>query len=140
MNRRKNAKVVILENSQTAVTSTKFWNFNNLEKFLVQKLENYEKRLKCKSNSVGLELFVRKGLARATLFEHLIIFRADFFTVQANFVCSKFDLKTSSREKWCKENLKCLLTICLHIIDRWTPSYTNKHSNLNLNKEAKKGS
>ena len=58
-----------------------------------------KRKLKGKSDSVGLELFVRKGLARATLFEHLIIFRADFFTVQTNFVCSKFDLKTSSREK-----------------------------------------
>ena len=41
----KNAKVVIVENSQMAVTSTKFWNFFNLEKFLVQKFEDCEKQL-----------------------------------------------------------------------------------------------
>ena len=41
----KNAKVVIVKNSQMAVTSTKFWNFFNIEKFIIQKLENSEKRL-----------------------------------------------------------------------------------------------
>ena len=43
--RRKNAIVVIAENSQTAVTSTKFRKFFNLENILVRKLENFEKQL-----------------------------------------------------------------------------------------------
>ena len=45
MNRRKSAKVVIVKNSQMDLTSTKFRNFFYLEKFLVWKLENFEKQL-----------------------------------------------------------------------------------------------
>ena len=45
MKRRKNAIVIVIENRQMAVTSTKFWNFFNFEKVEVQKLENFEKWL-----------------------------------------------------------------------------------------------
>ena len=45
MKRQKNALVVIVENSQMAVTSTKFWNIFNFKKVEVQKLENFEKLL-----------------------------------------------------------------------------------------------
>ena len=45
MKRCKSAIVVIIENSQMAVTLTKFWNFFNGEKYLVRKLEKFEKGL-----------------------------------------------------------------------------------------------
>ena len=41
MNRRKNAKVIIIENNKMAVSSTKFRNFYKLKK--VRKFENFEK-------------------------------------------------------------------------------------------------
>ena len=43
MKRQKNAIVIIIKNSQMVVTSTKFWNFFNLEKIFVRKVENFEK-------------------------------------------------------------------------------------------------
>ena len=41
----KKCKSVIVKNSQIAATSTKLWKFFDLEKFLVRKLENFEKWL-----------------------------------------------------------------------------------------------
>ena len=43
MKRRKNVIVVIVENSQMAVTSTKFYDFFNFEKVESQKLKIFEK-------------------------------------------------------------------------------------------------
>ena len=41
----KNARVVIIKNSQIAAISTKLWKFYDFEKFSVRKLENFEKWL-----------------------------------------------------------------------------------------------
>ena len=52
MKRWKNAIVVIVKNSQMAVTSTKLWNFFNFKKIWeVQKLENFKKWLVFEANT-----------------------------------------------------------------------------------------
>ena len=61
MKHRKNAIVVIVENSQMAAASTKFWTFLISKKEEVQKLENFKKRQICRGFIPSSFQLFRKG-------------------------------------------------------------------------------